>query len=292
MSKESKQNKSGISLEKNSNIKTMDKKSDTPKNAKNGDNGLKNGVNSAKNNKKSETEANLKDTQTSNLYSDKTEKIGEFKLDKDNKKSKLKSPEKDEKESIQDFALKKGKISLEDQLIRNFDDIIECDEEIIKGYKPNKAKVYLSRISVFILFGLFVLLSVIGVWIDVDISKWERVIGTCLIVGLYVLLFAIVLWFTSLYYNNTFYVYTNKRLIIRTGVFGVDFHSLDIKNIGASGVSVSILDKILRKGTGSIKFGSNSSPINLTTTSFSFTHIEKPYQAYKEIKEYIEKSSK
>ena len=61
--------------------------------------------------------------------------------------------------------------------------------------------------------------------------------------------------------------------------------SLDIKNIGASNVCVTFLDKIVRKNTGSIRFGSNSSPIS--NSYYSFSNIENPYQVYKEIKEYM-----
>ena len=105
--------------------------------------------------------------------------------------------------------------------------------------------------------------------------------------ALAVLIFACSIWFTCLYFKNTYYAYTNKRIIIRTGIFGVDFKSLDLDNIGASDVYVSLLDKLIRKHTGTIKFGSNSSPINGTNGNYMFAHIEGPYEVYKEIKNFI-----
>lgn len=193
------------------------------------------------------------------------------------------------KNEIQDSKLKEGKIDFEDELFRKFNDIIESDEKIVQGFKPVKSKVFLSNfLCWFVFLGLFTIAVMLMLWLDSSVEMSEKIIGTSIVGGIFLILFSIVLWFTILYYKNTYYVYTNKRIIIRTGIFGVDFHSLDICNIGASGVTVSLLDKILRKNTGSIKFGSNSSPINGQNASdYGFLHVENPYQIHKEIKEYI-----
>ena len=93
-------------------------------------------------------------------------------------------------------------------------------------------------------------------------------------------------------YKKTFYAYTNKRVIMRTGVIGVDYKSLDIKMIGAIDVYVSFFDKLVHKDTGSLRSGSMSSPINGQASAFIFSHIEKPYENYKKIKEFIEEQKK
>ncbi len=187
---------------------------------------------------------------------------------------------------VQDESLKKGKISVEDQVIRLFDDVIEADETIQKGYKPNKKKVFASFIIFDVIVAFFFSLTILGMWLDGEIPQKEKIIGTCIVAGVVLLIVALTIWFVSLYYKNAYYVYTNKRIIVRTGVFGVDFHSLDIENIGASNVCVSLLDKMVGKNTGSIRFGSNSSPI--TNSYYGFMNIENPYQVYKEIKGYIQ----
>lgn len=187
---------------------------------------------------------------------------------------------------VQDESLKKGKISVEDQVIRLFDDVIEADETIQKGFKPNKKKVFASFIIFDVIVAFFFSLTILGMWLDGEIPQKEKIIGTCIVAGVVLLIVALTMWFVSLYYKNAYYVYTNKRIIVRTGVFGVDFHSLDIENIGASNVCVSLLDKIVGKNTGSIRFGSNSSPI--TNSYYGFMNIENPYQVYKEIKGYIQ----
>lgn len=187
---------------------------------------------------------------------------------------------------VQDESLKKGKISVEDQVIRLFDDVIEADETIQKGFKPNKKKVFASFIIFDVIVAFFFSLTILGMWFDGEIPQKEKIIGTCIVAGVVFLIVALTMWFVSLYYKNAYYVYTNKRIIVRTGVFGVDFHSLDIENIGASNVCVSLLDKMVGKNTGSIRFGSNSSPI--TNSYYGFMNIENPYQVYKEIKGYIQ----
>lgn len=190
-----------------------------------------------------------------------------------------------DKNNIQDENLKKGKVAIEDQVIRLFDDVLEADEVIQKGYKPNKKRVFASSIFFDVIVALFIGIALLGMWLDQDMPMNERIIGTCCVVGVLLLIVGIMTWFVALYYKNVFYVYTNKRVIVRTGIFGVDFHSLDIDNIGASDVCVTFLDKIVRKNTGSIRFGSNSSPIS--NSYYNFANIEDPYQVYKEIKEYI-----
>lgn len=187
---------------------------------------------------------------------------------------------------VQDESLKKGKISVEDQVIRLFDDVIEADETIQKGFKPNKKKVFASFIIFDVIVAFFFSLTILGMWLDGEIPQKEKIIGTCIVAGVVLLIVSLTMWFVSLYYKNAYYVYTNKRIIVRTGVFGVDFHSLDIDNIGASNVCVSLLDKMVGKNTGSIRFGSNSSPI--TNSYYGFMNIENPYQVYKEIKGYIQ----
>lgn len=191
-----------------------------------------------------------------------------------------------DKNNIQDENLKKGKVAIEDQVIRLFDDVLEVGEVIQKGYKPNKAKFAFSRVIIDLLFVLVVGAIILGLWFDSEIVYKEKIVGTCVAGGALFSLTLLVMWFSILCYKNTFYVYTNKRIIIRTGIFGVDYHSLDLKNIGASDVCVTFLDKIIRKNTGSIKFGSNSSPI--ANSYYNFANIENPYQVYKEIKEYIQ----
>lgn len=172
-----------------------------------------------------------------------------------------------------------------------FGPILDDNEEIIKIFKPNKIKFFFSSVlwSVFISLGLgvIVLASMFEAFSESSNAyvqnKMPVIIFACFVIVFVLISFL----FSCLYFKNLFYAYSNKRIIIRSGFFGIDFKSLDMSMIGAFNVNVSILDKMLRKNTGFIKFGSMASPMNTSSMQYSFKHIEKPYEVYKEIKRAI-----
>ncbi len=169
-----------------------------------------------------------------------------------------------------------------------FEPILDSDEYIQKIYKPNKLKMYLSSFLASLFFFLWLAIICTGVGMsDVnDPNMWW--VGLLIAVGIWVV-FLFVLWlFLALSYKNTFYAYTNKRIVIRRGVFGVDFKSLDMNMVGAITVNVSLLDKILRRGTGTIIFGSMASPMANNASFFRFANITEVYDRYKEIKTVID----
>ena len=140
-----------------------------------------------------------------------------------------------------------------------FDEILESDEIVIKVLKPHKGR-YLKSFY----------------WMFCIPLCWPHLI--MLLVGsLFTLPFFIVKG-----YNNTYYAYTNKRLIVRKGVFGNSYDSLEYKDITSTSVSVGFLDK--KSKTGSITFESPSSHHEHPMT---FSCIENPYQQMNEIKEQI-----
>jgi len=172
----------------------------------------------------------------------------------------------------------------------SFEIILEKDEKIIKVVKPVKAKMLISCLAM--VLGIWAICYVSGVWVvfipDIGLDWW---IGVVISAGSLVLPVIISLPFFLVGYKNRYYAYTNKRVIIRTGVFGIDYKGLDLKAIDAVNVYVSFFDKIVKKNTGSLKFGSKASPIiNYGNGSggYKFVHIEKPYEFYKEVKEYID----
>ena len=93
-------------------------------------------------------------------------------------------------------------------------------------------------------------------------------------------------------YKKRVYCITNQRLIIRCGVIGVDFRSRDLEYIGSVDVNVSFLDKMIKKDTGTIRFGSMSAPMINQGTQFSFSHIKSPYDLSKRIKQFIVENKK
>jgi len=169
-----------------------------------------------------------------------------------------------------------------------FNLVLDNDEKVVEVFKPNKTKLFFSTIFWCVFMALFVVIPwILGVFLDEPGIPVSPILWILPIV-IFAVVVTLAVLFAKLYYDKTFYAYTNKRVVIRTGVFGVDYKSLDMRMIGAIDVYVSLFDKIIRKNTGSIRFGSNSSPINSQSGNFSFSHISCPYDNYRKIKEYIE----
>lgn len=175
-----------------------------------------------------------------------------------------------------------------------FDDILTKNEEILGLYKPNKTKYFFSKIwsflfgwiMVFVFYVIFFFSSKSG---ENPVPENTLFIVLYSLLGVFVLALVLMILLSRVTYKNRYYAYTNKRVIIRSGLVGVDFKSLDLDKIGALNVRVDLVDKMLKKNTGTIRFGSMASPINQQSTPYySFTDIEKPYEIYKIIKEDID----
>ena len=139
-----------------------------------------------------------------------------------------------------------------------FDDILEKDEKIIKVIKPSKRrywKLWLMPLVVPIFLPHFIIVMAATLFFILPVIYARG-------------------------YKNLYYAYTNKRLIVRSGIIGVDYHSLEYKDISATSVNVDFLDKSRKGTTGTIYFKSPSS-------SITFHYVENPYDLMREIKDYI-----
>lgn len=186
--------------------------------------------------------------------------------------------------------------------MENIELILDKDEQIIKQYKPNKTRAValglLSLIPLLLIGGLFLTISILQFNSVIKFSQ-EFGDGTplvafmflgfgVLILCTFVVIFLYSVVFTFVSYKKRLYCITNKRIIIRSGFIGVDFSALDIKAINSINVTVNFLDKWVKPNTGTITFGSASTPLVLQgkgVSRFLFAHIENPYEVYKEIKE-------
>ena len=160
-----------------------------------------------------------------------------------------------------------------------FEPILDADEKVVKVFKPHKRKMFTSvLLTSFCCWCWLLIVIALGMLTDVETGEftsqeWWLVLAICL--GVVVFFTGFTALFTALAYKNTYYAYTNKRL--------------DMSMIGAIDVSVTLLDKIVHKNTGSISYGSMASPIaGQNGVLFKFSHIEKPYDTYKEIKTIID----
>ncbi|MCL2444558.1 hypothetical protein FWD07_00355 [Candidatus Saccharibacteria bacterium] len=179
-----------------------------------------------------------------------------------------------------------------------FDDILERDEKIIQTWKPDKVRFWFWHVVGYVVDMAILIFVMIGFvkwdweWsiFRIDIAAWMIAV-----VAIVVLIIEIVL--RSLKYKNRLYGYSNKRILVRSGMIGIDYKTLDYKHLTATVVNVGVTDKLLRRNTGALRFGSPSSPIGGSTSSdetnpYNFRHIVAPYDVMREIKEYIDDQEK
>lgn len=172
----------------------------------------------------------------------------------------------------------------------NFEMILDKDESILKEYKPNKLKMYFTSYFSFGLLYLFVIFAGVMRYLFPEQGQEQNIWSIIISVIVVVVALIIQTIVLVLAYKKRCYCITNKRIIIRGGVMGVDYKSLDLQSISAVAVYVSFVDKLLHKDTGSLRFGSMGSPMTNNGTVYNFNHVDKPYEMYKEIKGYINQS--
>ena len=141
---------------------------------------------------------------------------------------------------------------------RLFDHILEKDEKVIKIIKPNKKRYMKAPIFPFAI-PIF----------------WPHFI-----------FFMVITLFTAPFffmrnYKNSYYAYTNKRVIVRSGSMGVHYESRYYDQIAETSVEVGILDKSKKNPNCSLVFK------NPPRRTLRFSYVENPYELYDEIKEYI-----
>lgn len=86
----------------------------------------------------------------------------------------------------------------------------------------------------------------------------------------------------ALVHHNTFYAITNKRLMLRSGFFGIDFKVIDYDKISDLQVTVNPLENLL--GVGTIK--AFSGRMNQNTALYDkMIGIRQPYDVFRRIKE-------
>ena len=173
-----------------------------------------------------------------------------------------------------------------------FNVVLDDDEQVIQVLRPHKSRAWFSTMLLIILWSS-VMLS-FGICMIVFHEPTSPDADDTLGLGITVLVFwgiitLLALISIELWCSKTVYAWTNKRVLIRTGYIGVDYKSLDLNMVGALSVNVNVVDKIMRKNTGTIAFGSMASPMTSQNVSkFNFTFIHDPYRVYKEIKAYID----
>ncbi len=171
-----------------------------------------------------------------------------------------------------------------------FKNILDDDEVVIKQFKPNKFRFHFAVFAIYFL--IVVVFSAFGILpfvFDEPLHSSELTILIIIVSAAVVISLLLVILFSNLTYRKKYFAYTNKRILIQSGVIGIDYKGLDHKMIGALEVRVDVVDKIINKNTGTIKFGSMASPLKgQEQAMFVFSGIEDPYVVYREIKKHID----
>lgn len=197
-----------------------------------------------------------------------------------------------------------------------FAKILDEDENIVESFKPNRTRFIglgiirdiLVSIPVFIFIAIFLIIGSCDFEVDTcEINGVEQTGEACteafgifsiigyIALGLFVLGVFFSIFSRFVRFNKTWYCYTNKRILIRSGFIGADYQTLDFDMIGAMNVRVDLLDKIIHPNTGTVWFASAASPmisggVPGGVSGYAFASIENPYEVYKRVKEYSSKN--
>ena len=164
-----------------------------------------------------------------------------------------------------------------------FKDFLERDETIIKVFKPNKKKFWFEVHFLFFISTFWLYICLLGA-IPEDgevFDPWLLLWIALGVTGFIVICGIITVIFASKSYKNTAYAYKNKRLIARSGYFGVNFFSCDIKAASSTTVRTTFIDKLAMQNTGMVSFFSTTMLVGCM-----FKSVERPYEIVKEIREY------
>lgn len=85
-----------------------------------------------------------------------------------------------------------------------------------------------------------------------------------------------------LVHKNTFYTITNKRVMMRSGFWGIDFNAIDYDKITDVQVNVNPLENIL--GVGTIRISSGKVNDKGAAITDNFIAVQNPYEVFKKIK--------
>jgi len=196
-----------------------------------------------------------------------------------------------------------------------FQQVLMSDEQVLKVFKPHKGRFWASRflghlpgLLSFMVFGL-----IVAIMLLVSDAPPEAFIMVLLFLGIFLILpilfFGIELLAGVLWYKNRWYCYTNKRVIIQCGIIGRNYRFLDLNQNMNTFVRISVLDRLVRKNTGSIKFwtmmnpgmnfgggggwgagtrgGMGTSP-GFSGSMFYFMYVQNPHEILREIQEQVQ----
>ena len=153
------------------------------------------------------------------------------------------------------------------------------NEEILWQGKPKKDAYIFNKVMTMLPIALLWLAfdSVFIVFAFAGEMHWGAKVGILAFICFH--LFPFWKWLSEVLtaskrYQNTHYVLTSHRILIRTGLIGIDFQSISYKDIQRVNLKVGVLDKMFK--VGDLYFESAT-----VRGQNVFFDIEKPYEVYK-----------
>jgi len=176
-----------------------------------------------------------------------------------------------------------------DNLPPQFGAVLDEDEKILWVSNPTLIPFILSGVP-FLIFGLlwgaFDYFGFIQHMLKGDMKGSKEMAGFAIP---FFALHLLPLWLgvgnmirLCLVYGNTCYAFSNKRVLLRTGFWGIDFKGIDFDRLEQLEVTVNPIENML--GVGTVKMFSGGMTSKGAPTFNYFIGIENPYEVYKQLK--------
>lgn len=167
---------------------------------------------------------------------------------------------------------------IDNALTTEFDSIKEINEKILWVAKPKYLPFILNGAIYLVMavMGALVWLLVVNKMMHFPIKVLLFMVSVSMLHGLWSLVYKI------LSYKNTFYAYSDKRVLMRTGIIKIDFITLDFERITYSKVSVNFVEKGYQ--TGSIRFNKFYYGKNSVGYECEWEAIEQPHEVFQQLK--------
>ena len=168
-------------------------------------------------------------------------------------------------------------------------DILSDDEEVLVNLKPNR-KVYLLE-------SIFKGLPIVLIWLAADTFAITMIAsnGTMYepwLIAFFIFFFALHLIPVWIYiysiikvivsYKNLEYVFTDKRIIVRSGLIGIDFKYVYYYEINSVTVNVGLFDRMFKVGDIIIK--SNNQVVTVNDISYPYKYSNKIQEIVRDLK--------
>ena len=184
----------------------------------------------------------------------------------------------------------KDYFNVEESIKQNkVEDILGKDEEVLASLKPNR--------KVYILESIFKGLPIVLLWGGIDAFAIYMIVSTGAfaesgMIWFIVLFFALHLIPVWMYiarivkvvagYKNISYTFTDKRVIVRSGIIGIDFKYQYYSDISSVNVKVGIFDRLFK--VGDVHIQGNTQHIVVEDINAPYIYADKIQKIVRDLK--------